>query len=87
MKSTGTQYWIGPNSGATNESGFSGLPGGDRGGFTGSFYGIGVYGCWWSSTENNTGSAWYRYLYYYGGIVYRDYDNKKAGFSVRCLRD
>jgi len=28
MKSTGTQYWLSPNTDATNESGFSGLPGG-----------------------------------------------------------
>jgi uncharacterized protein (TIGR02145 family) len=86
MKSTGTQYWNSPNKGATNESGFSGLPGGfryDDGGF---FY-IGSYGYWWGSSEGITGSAWYRNLYFDGSDVYRYYYVKDYGFSVRCLRD
>jgi uncharacterized protein (TIGR02145 family) len=86
MKSTGTQYWQSPNTDATNESGFSGLPGGIRlnGGI---FDSIGNYGCWWSSTESNTSSAWLRYLDYTIGYVPRYNSDKKAGFSVRCLRD
>ena len=30
MKATGTEYWSAPNTDATNESGFAGLPGGNR---------------------------------------------------------
>jgi uncharacterized protein (TIGR02145 family) len=70
----------------TNSSGFLGLPGGNRY-YIGSFNLIGLYGLWWSSTENFTYYAWYRYLNYSTGNVARDYTNKANGFSVRCLRD
>ena len=88
MKSTGTAYWLTPNTGATNESGFSGLPGGYRSA-SGTFNGLGGGGGggWWSSTEDNTSFAWYRYLNYDNGVVGRGNLNKADGFSVRCLRD
>jgi len=86
MKSTGTQYWQSPNQDATNESGFSGLPGGFRDS-NGSFYYIGSLGGWWSSTEYDTFSAWLRRLIYSNGTVYRNDFYLQNGFSVRCLRD
>jgi uncharacterized protein (TIGR02145 family) len=86
MKSTGTQYWISPNTGATNSSGWSGLPGGGRNN-DGTFGSIGDNGHWWSSTESNTYGAWLRYLFYDYGVVYRNNYVKTNGFSVRCLRD
>ena len=86
MKSTGTQYWLIPNTGATNSSDWSGLPGGYRDG-SGSFKSIGLYGNWWSYTEYNTFFAWLRYLSYSSGEVGRGYSSKANGFSVRCLRD
>ena len=91
MKSTGTSLWASPNAEATNESGFTGLPGGARGisGLTFvTFDNIGNYGYWWSSTQFNTFKALGRNLYYgnqaFGvdGIV-----SKQVGYSVRCLRD
>ena len=86
MKSTGTQYWVNPNTDATNESGFSGLPGGGRN-YNGSFASIGNYGAWWSSTEDDAGSAWGRDLGYGYGDVNRYGGYKENGLSVRCLRD
>jgi uncharacterized protein (TIGR02145 family) len=86
MKSTGTQYWISPNAAATNESGFSGLPGGIFN-FDGLFYSIGTDGNWWSSTELDSTQAWLRSLGYNDGSVFRGYYSKVAGHSVRCLRD
>jgi uncharacterized protein (TIGR02145 family) len=86
MKSTGTQYWQSPNTDATNESGFSGLPGGGRSS-SGSFYGIGYAGGWWSSTEGSADDAWYRFLNYSFGVAFRGDDNKADGLSVRCLKD
>ena len=68
-------------------SGFSALPGGNRYGSDGSFYSLGSYGYWWSSTEYDGSYAWCRYLSYYDAGVYRDYRSKRTGFSVRCLRD
>jgi uncharacterized protein (TIGR02145 family) len=86
MKSTGTQYWLNPNTDATNESGFSGLPGGDRK-FNGTFEYIGAGGFWWSSAEYVPLGAWLRDLNYDNGALERYYYNKSSGFSVRCLRD
>jgi uncharacterized protein (TIGR02145 family) len=86
MKATGTSLWTSPNTDATNSSGFTGLPGGCRS-FNGSFYEIGYYGYWWSSSESDTSYAWYRSLNYYTGNANRFSTNKKLGFSVRCLRD
>ena len=86
MKSVGTTLWTTPNTGATNSSGFTGLPGGFRD-YDGTFYYIGNYGFWWSSTQNGTTDAWFRFLNYNDGNAYRVSLNKKNGFSVRCLRD
>jgi uncharacterized protein (TIGR02145 family) len=86
MKTTGTTQWEEPNTGATNSSGFSGLPGGCRYG-DGSFGYIGYNGFWWSSSEGSPNNAWERTLNYNYSYVNRDYGYKESGFSVRCLRD
>jgi uncharacterized protein (TIGR02145 family) len=85
MKST--TGWNAPNTAATNESGFSGLPGGYRYLNDGGFSGVGNFGYWWSSTESSTTNAWARDLVYASGSAYRLGYNKRYGFSVRCLRD
>ena len=75
------------NSGnGTNTSGFSGLPGGLRYDY-GTFFAIGKFGVWWSSTEYTTDDALSRKLLRLNGNVYRYSYNKGGGFSVRCLRD
>ena len=86
MKATGTSLWLPPNTEATNSSGFTGLPGGYRYYF-GSFDGIGGFGNWWSSSEDDTTNAWVRNLSYNSGYAGRYGGNKRYGFSVRCLRD
>jgi uncharacterized protein (TIGR02145 family) len=84
MKETGTTHWASPNEGATNKSGFSGLPGGYR--FEWGDIEIGYSGYWWSSTEDSSITAWNRYISVYATLN-RDSFNKRTGFSVRCLRD
>jgi uncharacterized protein (TIGR02145 family) len=86
LKETGTTHWLSPNLGATNESGFSGLPGGDRS-FNGEFSNITFYGYWWSSTEYSDAFAHFRYLVSLNASIDSSYNNKEYGFSVRCLRD
>lgn len=84
-----TDFWVNIDDGSadgTNESGFSGLPGGNRCNY-GTFYYNGYSGYWWSSTKTNTNNAWFRYLYFNDGIVGRVSYNKGFGFSVRCLSD
>jgi len=82
----GTGLWYDPNTGATNETGFTALPGGYRGSY-GAFVNIGYYGYWWSATEYDTFYAWSRYMYFNGSSVYRSSYDKEVGFSVRCVRD
>ena len=86
LKETGTTHWASPNTGATNETGFTALPGGSRD-LDGSFNSIGYDGYWWSSTELSARDANYRSLNgNYGGLNNGSY-RKKIGFSVRCVRD
>jgi uncharacterized protein (TIGR02145 family) len=87
LKST-SALWAAPNTGATNESGFSGLPGGLRGS-DGSYSDIGKVGVWWSSTEYSAPTtAWYRFLFSDYGYSYRFGTGfKRDGLSVRCLKD
>jgi hypothetical protein len=63
LKSISNSYWQNPNIGATNESGFSALPGGFRYPGSGSAT-IGDFGSWWSSSEVDPFEALARYLYY-----------------------
>ena len=85
LKETGTTHWESPNTSATNETGFTALPGGARG-TDGSFSSIGASGYWWSATEVSTDYAWGRTMDYLSSNVSRDLD-KELGFSVRCVRD
>jgi len=92
LKSTGTieggdGLWIKSNEGATNESGFSALPGGYR--YSHGFYdSMGSTPYFWTSTESAGGTAWHRYLYYGNTTVYRFNGAwRQTGLSVRCLKD
>ena len=87
LKETGTTHWNSPNTGATNSSGFTGLPGGDRYNYNGSFNYVGIYGYWWSATESSTSVAWKRRMNYDNANVIRNLNDKSYGFSVRCVRD
>lgn len=85
MKETGTIHWLSPNTGATNESGFSALPGGYRSG-DGYYLSIGDYALFWSSTDDG-GFAWNRMLYCTNSEVSRNSSSMRDGFSVRCVKD
>jgi uncharacterized protein (TIGR02145 family) len=90
LKETGTSppgLWNHPNSYATNETGFTACRGGKRPN-SGTFYYDGYHGYWWRSKEPSQSAAWYRSMSSMNGDVERSWgDNKKEGFSVRCLRD
>ncbi len=85
LRST-SSLWNTPNTGATNDSSFSGLPGGFRDG-NGNYNYLGNNGYWWSSTETSATHAWTRDLNNGNGNSTRNFSNKRNGFSVRCLRD
>ncbi|MEO6130507.1 MAG: fibrobacter succinogenes major paralogous domain-containing protein [Saprospiraceae bacterium] len=85
MKVTGTTLWQTPNTGATNTSGWAGLPGGTRN-YDGTFFDVGVFGLWWSASESPP-YVWNRYLSYINAGAYRAGAYKATGYSVRCVRD
>ena len=93
LKETGLDYWWEPNFGATNETGFTALPGGVHVGIPSEndFSGIGEVGCWWSSTPFFYGSdlvdAWKRFTSYGEANIGRDHPSIMDGLSVRCLKD
>jgi uncharacterized protein (TIGR02145 family) len=86
MKSIGITKWTTPNTSATNESGYSGLPGGNRSS-SGTFSNVGGTGVWWSATELFSIWAWGRGLYSDNGFLGKGDWNKGSAFSVRCIRD
>lgn len=87
LKESGTTHWASPNSGDTNESGFTALPGGARYSSVGYFYYIGDGGYWWSASSFNATNAWHRVLSYDKAQVHRSFYGKQLGSSVRCVRD
>lgn len=85
LKEAGNTHWMTSNVAATNETGFTTLPGGTRSS-DGSVYDIGNNGYWWSATEgSNINSGWYRYITNLAGSVSRGYYSKSGGMSVRCV--
>ena len=89
LKETGTTHWQSPNTGATNEKGFTALPGGYRD-YSNDFEWFGLYGLWWSSTEgydDDNGSAMGRMMDCNSSDVSTYDARKQSGFSVRCIKD
>ncbi len=85
LKETGTSHWSNPNTDATNETGFTAMPGGHR-------YCEGQFmypdrGMWWSSTKVELGYAWARYMYNDDSYTNRDDANMGGGLSVRCVKN
>lgn len=86
LKETGTDHWASPNTGATNETGFTALPGGNRS--TSVIYGaIGVHGLWWTGSLLAGEEIWARSLNNYDSILFKGTWNRRTGASVRCVKD
>lgn len=86
LKETGTTHWNSPNTGATNETGFTALPGGYRPG-TGIFADNGYSCTLWSSSANGNNLAWQMQLLSNGNSFNRGSNYKNLGFSVRLIKD
>ncbi len=87
LKETGIAHWLNPNYGATNELGFTALPGGSY--MEGSYRNLGAAGYWWNFNEIPGGSfAYYRSMYNTTGILYdSEYMLREYYFSVRCVKN
>jgi uncharacterized protein (TIGR02145 family) len=86
LKEKGTDHWATPNKGATNASGFTGLPAGYREP-GGEFMEIDQSGNWWSSSSSTTDNAYFRGIGYNRTNITRSVYNKRYGFSVRCVKN
>ncbi|HOD55671.1 MAG TPA: fibrobacter succinogenes major paralogous domain-containing protein [Candidatus Cloacimonadota bacterium] len=88
LKETGTAFWLSPNRGATNETGFSARGGGNRHEW-GDFVHIKECADFWSSTEHTW--AWddaiFIGLHSITSNPSKNYAGKSTGMSIRCIRD
>ncbi|MBS1519601.1 MAG: fibrobacter succinogenes major paralogous domain-containing protein [Bacteroidetes bacterium] len=81
LKEAGTTHWNAPNTGATNSSGFTALPAGNRG--YGGFADLGNYTYFWSDpTEQYTRAL----LYNQSDIAGTSNYSPILGLSIRCIR-
>jgi uncharacterized protein (TIGR02145 family) len=87
LKTSGGNYWNSPNEGATNESGFSGLPSGSRWETDGSFNLFGKVGGWWTSNNIDAFSSWIFALTEESSGTDRGGGSKGIGVSVRCIKN
>ena len=81
LKEVGTAHWTSPNTGATNTSGFTALPGGQRF-HSGAFYQKNSNAFFWTSTY-----SMYTCLSHITTEIYTYTSTTKLGFSVRCIKD
>ena len=87
LKETGTLNWTAPNTGATNMTDFTALPGGGRGNDTGTFEGLGIVSFWWTSTVLDETYSRFRSVGYNNSGVGKSGSGKDNGLYVRCIKD
>lgn len=91
LKEKGTTHWQSPNVGATNETGFTGIPGGYRYGKDGTFYNFSEYGHWWSSSLRAPGDVsagvFYWTLRTKDTELSKSLLNDYSAAAVRCVKD
>jgi len=86
LKDAGTVHWTQPNTGATNSSGYTALPGGYSD-MNGDFFNIEESGYWLSATKRYATSMWRRNLSSLNGGIGRNDWHIVFCFSVRCMQD
>lgn len=87
LKSTNPEFWADPNTGATNSSNFGAVGGGQAGG--GSQLGVSLFvvGIYWTSSDVNPTVGLLRILQFNNTAAVYSGGDKKAGFSVRLIKD
>lgn len=81
-----SNLWASPNTGATNRSGFTGLPAGRRN-EQGDYDHLSTFFHTWSASEFNPANAWYYGAEYNVNYLGRANVSKNMGLPVRCLKD
>jgi uncharacterized protein (TIGR02145 family) len=85
LKENGTAHWVSPNNYGSNESGFTGLPGGCRG--NGMFEDIGQVGRFWTATVDDDSYSWSKSLWSISSGLEEGTGLKRSGYSVRCVKN
>lgn len=86
MKEPGFTHWGGPNTGANNITGFTGLPGGYRS-TAGNYSDWMISGTFYTSAESSGSNAWFHQLHYHNAGDGRGNEAKSYAYSVRCIAD
>ncbi|MBN2349087.1 MAG: fibrobacter succinogenes major paralogous domain-containing protein [Bacteroidales bacterium] len=86
MKEVGDTHWEDPFE-SDNGSGFTALPGGSRYLSEGFDDDIGFYAVWWTSSDYNSSSAGFLYLYYFSSNVNKGVNYKQNGYSIRLIKE
>lgn len=88
LKESGLDHWVSPNTDATNESGFTALPGGQLP-YNGDFNSIGYSSGWWTCTFSPTMGSTYATswsLSYNTSVIGNAYQYLNTGNYVRCIQ-
>ena len=85
LKEMGTTHWANPNNDATNEAGFTALPGGYRF-YLRQFNDIGTEGNWWSATQLLSDDIWVRIITNGSSSISRSDSYREHGYSIRCVK-
>jgi uncharacterized protein (TIGR02145 family) len=86
LKESGTTHWVAPNTGATNSSGFTGLPGGGRDN-DGTFVALGYSGYFWAGESYSPIEGLVYGFNHDNSSISHFPDDKVKCFSVRCIKD
>ena len=86
LKTAGTTDWMSPNTGGTNSSGFSALPGGKRS-ILGAFNSFGTQASFWTSTQISGTNSWGFALFHSTVSSSFTSPQKSEGATIRCLKD
>jgi len=86
LKEAGLIHWEEPNEGATNETGFSALPGGHRSP-NGRYYSLNTSARFWTSASSDNSNAVNRFVTTSANIFDRSYKEKSRGYSIRCIKN
>ena len=86
LKEAGTAHWLAPNTGATNSTGFTAVPGGFRM-YSGKSEMIGTFGVWWTSTISDDFSALNCGMFNDNTEATVSVNRKANGSSIRCIKD
>jgi len=86
LKESEMIHWKSPNEGASNETGFTALPGGYRHPNK-TFFFLGYVGYWWTASESRTGRIYYKFINWESSKVNNHENSRTLGLSVRCIMD